>query len=297
MNLEAQRILDKYFSVIPVTEGVYRILIDRLYPVSDLIVGSHHAAVIDGGTGFGNLPSAIRKLTDKPLFIFNTHNHVDHVGANAQFGQPVYMGTEDIPDAVYGNNVDFRRKHLTGRIAQYGSIEDESFDPEEFLHRTAGELLPCDEGDVFDLGGLTLRVYNAPGHSIGSRAFYLEERKILYTGDNAYPCTLLFGYGSVKRQVYLATVDKLLEIPFEGFLGAHHLDFLTRDDLRRIRRVAEKADYATGIPFPNPIRNGEDARTCFADDDRPAEDVMQRLRQGEHTSDGEVWAMVLSSYT
>ena len=215
MNLEAQRILDKYFSVIPVTEGVYRILIDRLYPVSDLIVGSHHAAVIDGGTGFGNLPSAIRKLTDKPLFIFNTHNHVDHVGANVQFGQPVYMGTEDIPDAVYGNNVDFRRKHLTGRIAQYGSIEDESFDPEEFLHRTAGELLPCDEGDVFDLGGLTLRVYNAPGHSIGSRAFYLEERKILYTGDNAYPCTLLFGYGSVKRQVYLATVDKLLEIPFE----------------------------------------------------------------------------------
>ena len=144
MNLEAQRILDKYFSVIPVTEGVYRILIDRLYPVSDLIVGSHHAAVIDGGTGFGNLPSAIRKLTDKPLFIFNTHNHVDHVGANVQFRQPVYMGTEDIPDAVYGNNVDFRRKHLTGRIAQYGSIEDESFDPEEFLHRTAGELLPCD---------------------------------------------------------------------------------------------------------------------------------------------------------
>ena len=40
------------------------------------------------------------------------------------------------------------------------------------------------EGDEFDLGGITIKVFVAPGHSVGSRAYFVPERKILYVGDS-----------------------------------------------------------------------------------------------------------------
>lgn len=39
------------------------------------------------------------------------------------------------------------------------------------------------DGDVFDLGGITLRVYRLPGHTKGSIALYSPEKKALFTGD------------------------------------------------------------------------------------------------------------------
>ena len=65
LDLAKQVILDSYFSYLTVTEGVYRILVDRKYCNTELIVGSKYAAVIDSGLGFGYLPSAVRALTDK----------------------------------------------------------------------------------------------------------------------------------------------------------------------------------------------------------------------------------------
>ncbi len=42
---------------------------------------------------------------------------------------------------------------------------------------------PIHEGDTFDLGGLTLRIYECPGHTPGSVLVLLEEDRILFTGD------------------------------------------------------------------------------------------------------------------
>ena len=38
-----------------------------------VLVGKDKAMVIDTGTGIGDLPAVIRKITDKPIVLVNTH--------------------------------------------------------------------------------------------------------------------------------------------------------------------------------------------------------------------------------
>ena len=116
LNLKDQVVLDPYFSYLKVTDNVYRIIIDRKYCNTELIVGTEYAAVIDCGLGFGDLPAAVRKLTDKPILLFNTHSHIDHIGGNAQFDVPVHMGSEDIAAATGMDYADFRRNMIVSRI-------------------------------------------------------------------------------------------------------------------------------------------------------------------------------------
>ena len=153
LDLKNQVPLDSTFSYLKVTDGVYRILVDRQYCNTELIIGSEKAAVIDTGFGFGDLPAAVRKLTEKPLLLFNTHCHVDHVGGNAPFGLPVHMGREDIEAARKSNYAAFRVHSWDDRIARLGPESVAGMDREEYLNRGAGELVPCEEGERFDLGG------------------------------------------------------------------------------------------------------------------------------------------------
>ncbi|MFJ5760653.1 MBL fold metallo-hydrolase [Neobacillus sp. NPDC093182] len=49
-----------------------------------LVEGTVRAALIDTGTGVGDLKAYIDNLTDKPYFVMLTHGHVDHaMGAPA----------------------------------------------------------------------------------------------------------------------------------------------------------------------------------------------------------------------
>ena len=131
LDLKNQVPLDRTFSYLKVTDGVYRILVDRQYCNTELIIGSEKAAVIDTGFGFGDLPAAVRKLTDKPLILFNTHCHVDHVGGNAPFGIPVHMGHEDIEAARNSHYAAFRVRSWDDRIARLGPESVEGMNREE----------------------------------------------------------------------------------------------------------------------------------------------------------------------
>ena len=44
-----------------------------------LVEGEERAALIDTGTGVGNLYGVVRELTEKPLVILITHGHFDHL--------------------------------------------------------------------------------------------------------------------------------------------------------------------------------------------------------------------------
>lgn len=293
LDLKNQVPLDPTFSYLKVTDGVYRILVDRQYCNTELIIGSEKAAVIDTGFGFGDLPAAVRKLTEKPLLLFNTHCHVDHVGGNAPFGLPVHMGREDIEAARKSNYAAFRVHSWDDRIARLGPESVAGMDREEYLNRGAGELVPCEEGERFDLGGLHLSVFAISGHSLGGRAYYLEEKKILYTGDAVFACTLCFGRGSAGRKKFIEGLKKLDALPFEQILSGHYIEPFDHEFIRKAVHTAETAVFETGIPLPNPI--DPNARVCFPPDAPPSQETIERIRQGDHGLDNKVWALVLSS--
>lgn len=293
LALNQQVILDSYFSYLKVAEGVYRILVDRKYCNTELIIGNEYAAVIDCGLGFGDLPAAVRALTDKPLILFNTHSHIDHIGGNAQFGIPVHMGSEDIEAANHAEYSSFREHLMENRIRSLGPDSVVGMDTHEFLHRGPGEMVPCEDGEVFDLGGRTLKVFAIPGHSRGGRAFYLEEEKILYTGDAVFACTLCFGPGSSGRKAYIEGLKRLQHLPFTDILSGHYIEPFNHAFIDKAIHTAELADFETGIPLPNPIDSN--ARVCFPKDTPPTPEIIERIRQGDHGLDNKVWAVVLSS--
>lgn len=277
--------MKKYYESVKIADGVYRILANGNH-CCELLVGSRMAALVDTGLGLGDLARAVREVTDLPLIILNTHCHVDHAGGNTLFDAPAYMGQEDIETFDYSCSRDFRIITLQRNKNVLEWLREDGFDPEEYVNRPRGELRPCSEGDVFDLGGLTVRVFNTPGHSVGGRSFYLEQMRYLYTGDAVYPCTLLFGYGSAKREVHIATLEKMLSIPFDRIYGNHMAKPMMRQDVELYLRAAREVRYEDGYPFPNPIRDGEDARTCCLDGMKPEDEGKEGFA-----------ALILSSYT
>ncbi len=290
-SLENQVIIDAYYSYIKLSDQVYRIIADRTYCNTEVVIGTEKAAIIDGGMGWGDLPGAVRAITDKPLLVFNTHSHIDHVGSNGQFTEPIYMGAEDIAAMRSGSMTDFRKRVIAGRIASNGPESVAHMDLEEYYNRGNGNLVPCQEGDVFDLGGLTLKVINTPGHSAGGRSYFIEELGLLYTGDAVFACTLCFGRGSSPRQQHIDSLKKMLSLDFTQAYSGHYIEPFDKAFIEKALDTAERAVYANGIPMRAPF--GGDPRVCFVPEYTPTEEVIEKIKGGDHGLDNKVWAIVL----
>ena len=122
-----------------------------------------------------------------------THAHSDHSGMADMFAGPdrqIYMSRIDI---------EHTKHFLSGeRPAQsMRRFLSEGFPQEEidyvFAHNPARILaLPSldprfrglSDGDVIDIGTLRLKTMVVPGHTPGNSIFWLEEQKILFSGDH-----------------------------------------------------------------------------------------------------------------
>ena len=69
-----------------------------------LVEGSEKALLIDGLAGVGSLKAFVRELTDLPVTLVNTHGHVDHIGADFEYGE-VYIDPADILQGVVGGGL------------------------------------------------------------------------------------------------------------------------------------------------------------------------------------------------
>lgn len=126
-----------------------------------LVIGSQRAMLIDAGLGAGDLRSLVEaKIGNLPLDVVITHAHPDHVAVMGQFQDhnEVYMNLIDLP--LLKNFI-------------------------EHLHYEIDPTLVTDlrEGKVFDLGDIQLRVYEVPGHSLGSIVLLDEATGLLIAGD------------------------------------------------------------------------------------------------------------------
>ena len=138
----------------------------------------------------------------KVLAILQTHAHNDHIGAAREVaeavGAPIYLNPEDLVlwEQVYP-----------------GSKPDR-------------ELA---DGDVFEVGGATLRAIHTPGHSPGSTCFYLESEGTVFTGDTLFNG----GPGATGRSysdyptILTSIRERLLTLPPETVVRTGHGDNTT----------------------------------------------------------------------
>lgn len=175
---------------------IYGLTEEQMY----LVEGTQKAALIDTGSGAGSLRKFVENLTDKPVIVLLTHGHVDHALGAPEF-DTVYMNRKD--DYIYSQHCELEvRKGYLSQSPDFAKIVEEDYIPVA----SADSFHDMKEGDVFDLGGIFVEVYECPGHTQGSVCILIREERILLTGDACNTFTFLFddystGLGTYERNL------------------------------------------------------------------------------------------------
>ena len=241
------------YRVSSIGPGLYRIENSAVF--MDLIVGSHHALLFDTGYGYGDLRSLIRSITELPLYVVNSHGHVDHACGNAQFGI-AYIHPADMALCREHNGPQMRQAELET------SVVPPDFDLEAHLLLGPGELTPVGEGDTFDLGGVTLEVVHLPGHTAGSIGLWCPERRLLYVGDAMNCFVWLFLPEAQSLRTYIRSLHTAAALPFTHMIQSHEPEPVPREKLADYLDLAEHLDFDQGVPVPAPLGYEGETRIC-----------------------------------
>ena len=214
--------MEKELFVNEIRPGIF--LMDEAHEATGyLVVGLEKACIIDTMNGCCNLNDAVRKITDKPVTVVNTHGHPDHIFGNVYF-QEAFMNPDDL-----------------------GLSRLFTEDPGFLKHcRESGLSMPpfksIRPGDRIDLGGRTLEVYSLPGHTAGGILLLLKEDRILFTGDSVNHHLWMQLDGCLPMRSFLKELDKVMFLQDHADIILHgHAQ--TEDDislLRCLRRGVEE---------------------------------------------------------
>lgn len=219
-----------------------------------LVVGKTHALLVDTGYGFSDLRKFVETITKLPLYVVNSHGHVDHAGGNCAFDGPVYIHPEDIPVYRTHQSLEMRKAGLSAlkavqRILFFLRILPKHMDVDKYLNGPLCEnFAPVREGHVFDLGGMTAQVVEIPGHTPGSIGLLVKERKLFITSDGINSATWLFLPESCKLSVYQQTLKKADQLDFDYLLTGHSSELLPKSIMKDYIEVAENPDFKNGKP-------------------------------------------------
>ena len=197
----------------------HRIASETLY----LLEGKSRALLIDTGADIPGLDKIIRNLTDKPLTVVLTHTHGDHSGNVGLFGE------------IWFNPGDSLTRH--GMREEY-----------------KGKVRYLSDGQKINLGGRTIEVLFAPGHTRGSTIFLDPSRGCGYSGS-------AFGSGNLNLWMDLRTFEstckktlsvmkkKKIGILYPGHYFGNNPD--TPDRISAMRELASGVLSGNLTPSPN----------------------------------------------
>ncbi|MGI5818981.1 MAG: MBL fold metallo-hydrolase [Armatimonadota bacterium] len=123
--------------------------------------------IIDPGGDADVILEAVERLGIEIAYIFNTHEHVDHIAANR---------------AV--------REATGARLVVHEAGRDEVEAPHAFWASMVGGVEPSQvdeamaDGDTFEVGTLTVEVVHTPGHSPGGVCLAVDGA--VFTGDTLF---------------------------------------------------------------------------------------------------------------
>lgn len=172
---------------------------------------------------------------DRLDYLFLTHSHYDHLGA-------VHYLKRLIPGLVIGaharvNDLMCKESVLSmmNRLSEVLRFAFKDIAGDEDLTIRQTEIgLPLKDGDVVDLEGLSCRVYEVPGHTRDSLAYYIPEIRALFTGEAA---GVPQGVDGDMPQVgflasyegYLTSLEKLMSLSIETLCLGHGWVFTGED--------------------------------------------------------------------
>lgn len=176
-----------------------------------LVEGTDAAVLLDTGFGFGDLRGYVEGLTSLPVSVVLTHGHLDHAGGASQWqDEGVYLNERDWELVRWHNTLERR----VSDVREGPGGMPEGVTETDFVPDYAGAWKNVDEGDVFDLGGVSVEFVAVPGHTHGSLVPLVAADRIAVFGDACGEHTLCHFAESLPMRSYRESLLHLRE--FEG---------------------------------------------------------------------------------
>ena len=159
------------------------------------LIGKKDITLVDPGP---NIPEHIEEIlkagSGKIKRILVTHTHTDHSPAALPISQEL-----KIP--MFGRLVD-----------RESDWEDETFQPDTVLNH----------GDVISTDEYSIEVIHTPGHASNHICFFLEEEKMLFTGDHIMEgSTVVISPPDGNMREYIDSLEKLKALGIETIAPGH----------------------------------------------------------------------------
>jgi len=179
---------------------------------SYLFIGQERAALIDSGTGIGDISRVVSSLTRLPVIVITTHCHWDHIGGHGHF-QKIAIHSDDRDWLENGLPIPLEmiRHHLL--LLPFTLDPPEEFSVETYFPYTGKPTFVLNDLDQFNLGKRVLHILHTPGHSPGHICIYEEDSGYLVTGDLLYEGTLYANYPSTDPVKFYQSIERLTTLP------------------------------------------------------------------------------------
>jgi metallo-beta-lactamase class B len=235
----------------------------NLYYVGETVMSMH---LLDTGDGLflldsgnyntsGMLVNAIWEAGFNPAdikWVVLSHGHIDHIGSanflKNMYGCKLYIGE---PDAKM-----FKKDPALSYLHGSPDISVDLFEPDEIIR----------DGNVLNFGDTEIQFHLVPGHTAGAIACFFdvtdgkETKRAGYYGGfgfNTLAKDYLLEIGDTAykmRQVYLSSIDKVIDQHVDIFLGNH------ADN----NNIVEKREYQIQHPGSNPYIDPDEWRRYLA---------------------------------
>ncbi|MBX3305679.1 MAG: MBL fold metallo-hydrolase [Nitrospira sp.] len=231
----ASRMIDDWYAIEAIDTQTFAINEPKSsqYNTSYLLVGETRSLMFDAGSG--ERPAGSRSMREvaelytgtKPISLILSHFHYDHISDAAAFDGVTLIDRPDI------------RATIKDGVYTIGPLESHGMDwrPLKVAHLVA-------DGEVLDLGGRTVEVFNLPGHTAESVVLFDRHRNQVFAGDFVYRHLggiIAFASGSDLR-AYKENSTRLLHLTNADtrFFGAHGIPRFERDWLALLDRELDK---------------------------------------------------------
>jgi glyoxylase-like metal-dependent hydrolase (beta-lactamase superfamily II) len=201
--------------------------------------GRDRALLVDTGLGVASLHEGASDLFEQPTLALATHYHFDHTGSLHEFtdrlahkaGVPYLSTPGEIGGAL--RRREFSPRSLELYLEAGYELPEEllqalprpGYDPSTYSVNACSPTRVLDDGDIVDLGDRAFEVLHLPGHSPDSIGLWHATSGTLFSGDAVYDGPLLDGSSDSDVGAYVATMERLRELPVTVVHGGHEPSF------------------------------------------------------------------------